>query len=397
MPDFSDAYRDELIRSLLIIRGVPDNLDELPPRVQRIARELIDEFGPAAFEGLKGEVDKRIALEMARLLVQIDSHVGEGNLTADDAEAFSSAVRGELAEFSVRVGSFGREAVGEAIAISRSAHERGIAKAAALAGVSVTVRRFERFEERVTRKAALRRRVDEPVEVLVRANARLANGQVDRFIRQNVGKPYRAAGDKILQHMSANNPVVQNALGDLGQRGVAVRRHIVRAGRALEDLSDMTGRSLYSNAQRALRHEMRAMYHEATAFGGAESPIVGTFAWSTSARHDGLPTSPDECDILEDLDPHGLGPGVYFAETVPSLVHPYCEDEISPIFRDPSEWNTSKPKPTLPRELSKDEIVRVLERRSNENSPGMTKDRVNHILEVSNRVIQVAHDAHVDF
>lgn len=397
MADYADAYRDELIRSLMLIRGVPRDFAGLSERVKKIARELIAEFGPAAFEGLRGKVDTRVEMEMARLLIKIDEHIGEGELTADDAEAFAKAVRGELAIFSLRVERFGADSVAEAIAVSRTGHESGIAKAAALASVSVNVRRFEDFADKVQRKAARRRGIGKPVEVLMRTNTKLASAEVDKFIRQNVGKPFRATGNKILEHMGANNPVVANALDNLGARGVAVRRHIVRAGRALADIGDMRGRSLYSNAQRALRHEMRAMYHEATALGGAESPIIGNFQWSTSARHDGLPTSPDECDVLEDLDPHGLGPGVYFAETVPSLVHPYCEDEISPIFRDPAEWNLSKPNPTLPRELSKDEVVGVLERRSNENSPGMTKDRVSHILQVSNRVIQVAHDAHVDF
>ncbi len=74
------------------------------------------------------------------------------------------------------------------------------------------------------------------------------------------------------------------------------------------------------------------------------------------------------CDIVAEADPHGYGPGIYHPETVPPLLHPYCQCRRRAVLRPPEEWGTPKrPKPE-PKEITEEEAARILAKNTTERS-----------------------------
>jgi hypothetical protein len=152
-------------------------------------------------------------------------------------------------------------------------------------------------------------------------------------------------------------------------------------------------KSLMNDADMIARTEINNAYTEADRAGAERSPVVGGIKWRVSGRHAGLPSSPDDCDVYAEADDHGLGPGVYFAETLPARPHPRCGCLQEYILREPEDWDKPKPEPNAPRQLSDTYVEDILKKASgkrdiSENEVKRIRERYNEYTRLANAVWQ---------
>ncbi len=339
----------------------------------------------------------RLARSFAIFLTELEKVFPKsGDITPESVADVSSKLRDLFARYSFELETAVRTAVDAAIFAAIEGHRIGTADASRLSGVAVNAGVFVGLSGAIV--ATIERRRPETIVGtigMVRNQSTAARRGVDDFIRRNDGLPYREAAKEVLTWMSRDVDV-RDAISDLGARGEAVRRSIVRQGRARTQLS-AAGKAFYSNAKAIYVHEQNSMFHETDALASHKSPIVGTLKWFTSEGHGGYPSSPDICDVLELTDLHGFGPGIYLPSTAPSLPHPHCEDRTKKNYRDPKNWAKPKPEPTKPRKAGKTEVAKTLLKLKHKNSPRLTKKRLAAIHRAVNRKAAVAHDAFVDF
>jgi hypothetical protein len=146
---------------------------------------------------------------------------------------------------------------------------------------------------------------------------------------------------------------------------------------------------LLSDMNRIAITEINNANTEADRAGAERSPVVKGMKWSVSSRHEGLPSSPDICDIYAEADDHDMGEGVYFAETLPARPHPYCGCVITYVLREPEEWDEPKPEPTEPKQLTNDEIGGIFEKVGGNRE--VTEALINATRERYNAYTGVAH------
>ena len=366
MPAHEDAYNAEL------------------DKARRILREMV--------RNNVGDLAKRYAL----LLIAIDKAFPKtGVIDEAGAGRVLKKIRILMAGYSRDLQRVLLSAVDTSINLAIQAHVNGYREAAEKAGVAAAgIALIGGIFSKVTNFARRRRGPFVNVTTrLVRQRTTEAFHGVDDFIRRNEGRPYRDIGNELLDGLSGHSEV-QNAIKNLGQRGESVRRAINRASRHAP--GGHTG--LYSNGRRILFHEVNAMYHEADALASHESPAVEALQWHTSEWHPQASTTPDICDVIEHTDTHGLGEGVYFPGSAPTLPHPHCQDYTTKIFRKPTDWHKPKTQPTKPPGgISTKQIEDILRKYGGGKTQGLSAGRITQISENVNRNIQVAHDAFVDF
>ncbi len=358
----------------------------------------------AALDAAKAEHSRNVArnrLLLARsfavFLVELEKVFPKsGDIAEESLADVSVKLRDLFARYSFELETAVRAAVDAAIFGAIEGHKNGTADASRLAGVAVDAGIYVGLSGAIVAVIG-RRRPETLVGTIgmVRNQSTSARRGVDDFIRRNKGKPYRDAAREVLTWMSRDVDV-QNAINDLGARGEAVRRSIVRQGRARTQMN-AASKAFYSNAKAIYVHEQNSMFHESDTLASHKSPIVGILDWFTSEGHPTYPSTPDICDALEQLDLHGFGPGKYLPATCPSLPHPHCEDKTKKVYRDPKDWNKPKPKPVEPRKAKKKEVKRLMKKLSRKESPRLTKKRLRAIHRSLNTKTAVAHDAFIDF
>ena len=111
-------------------------------------------------------------------------------------------------------------------------------------------------------------------------------------------------------------------------------------------------RKIAYDARRIARTEVAHAYHEADRVISQRSPVVKALQWNLSHRH----PKPDECDVYEKHDFHGMGPGVYPPEYLPPLPHPHCLCFNTHVLYAPGEWRKPHPPPQEPATLTASEL-----------------------------------------
>lgn len=409
MPHWEEAYNRELIRARLLLRGVPEQWQELPSPWTEVAEELIEELGDQAFTGFRTQNRLLLAQDTGLLLSNLDNILAEGRITTDNVAEVRRQVRRAMVDYTMRAQQTVRTGVERAMIEGIKAHKEGFEVARAEAGISVSGNPIEGVRSEIAQRMEARRAFDLGPEAATRRTIRRQMDAVDNFIRESVGTPRSTAGQEILREWG-DHPMVQRALDDMGPRGQAVRRAIQRAGRAERQLA--RGRGLFQDAERTLVHEHNVAMHEAEALSAARSPAVRAVRWTVSLRHASLPSSPDVCDLLEQANPHDLGPGIYHPETVPSLPHPFCSCNLQILSEDPEDWSDPAADPSSPRTVPRDEAERILEAnkgrpktrpepppgaREDRGAPTLTDNYVERQVATLNEQLAVADDAWRDF
>ena len=114
------------------------------------------------------------------------------------------------------------------------------------------------------------------------------------------------------------------------------RRLMVEAADNPEALT--AARRLWYEARRIAVTEMNVAHAEGSRVAAVRSPVVDLLRWRVSGRHDGLPSSPDRCDVYRYADLHGFGPGLYHPAAMPALPHPHCACHGAHVLRPVERW-----------------------------------------------------------
>jgi len=122
----------------------------------------------------------------------------------------------------------------------------------------------------------------------------------------------------------------------------------------------------------------------------AESPAVQLASWELSSRHDGLRSSPDECDILARQDLYDFGPGLYHPRTTPSHPHTNCECSIAIVTKDPSDWGRTTNERPKAFDIREEEVRSRLEELPGDRT--ITDAHVERVVEHTRAVVAQAHD-----
>lgn len=148
-------------------------------------------------------------------------------------------------------------------------------------------------------------------------------------------------------------------------------------------------KKLFFDMDRIARTEINNANSEADRACAERSPVIKAIQWTLSGRHAGLPSSPDECDVYAAADEHGLGAGIYYAETLPARPHPFCLCPLLYVVRPMSEWGEPKPEPPEPKPITENEVQTILINASGDRI--ITKNEIKYITEHYNEKLLLAN------
>lgn len=122
----------------------------------------------------------------------------------------------------------------------------------------------------------------------------------------------------------------------------------------------------------------------------ADSPAVELVEWNLSSRHDGLRSSPDECDLLARQDLYDFGAGIYHPRTAPSHPHPNCECSIRVVTKERQAWGRTTNERPKAFDIREDEVRELLQGLPGERT--ITDAHVSRVVQHTRAVVAQAHD-----
>lgn len=299
-------------------------IDAAYTRMLRAARTQANALGREALARIT------LALTEAARAIEFDLQTSDNPVTVARAESLREQIRGLLTTLELATVRATERAVTLTVEQVLAMHQQ------------VTRELFSRFLDRSI--AGLAGRFDQlALRPLLLIAARPANAATFQTL--------------IRRHLEEAAPAVDSLINAAVVRGVSTRRltkdltalmtDAVPPPTALYGLpySDLSGLgTIRSDAERIAVSETLNALRESNARGMAVSPIVLGAQWCLSGRHDGLRSSPDECDVLAELDFYGMGPGWYPADHWPFSPHSRCGCyQCRTRFRPPSDWGSPKP------------------------------------------------------
>lgn len=273
----------------------------------------------------------------------------------------------------------------DSVELIKVAHEEAIRNASAITGVAVnsniTVLVDDALESSVIRKGLI---PEYNYRTLINRGISDLKDDINRLISSGIarGVAPEQLGKELAVMMSRNDQEFQAVLRNLGPRGGRLANSMKEI-----DPKDLTrAKNLLFDARRIAVTEVANAYHEADRIASVESEVVAGMKWQVSGRHYGLPTSPDSCTFLHETDQYGLGAGVFYPETCPSLQHPFCACYTLKTFRDPVDWGTPKEEPSAPKMYDERGLRRFFKGKT-ANFRERQTDRIN-------RLNQLAYDSY---
>ncbi|MCP9290006.1 hypothetical protein [Gracilimonas sediminicola] len=205
---------------------------------------------------------------------------------------------------------------------------------------------------------------------------------IERVLQEGIeqGRAMSKIQADIARNLSFGNRDIQGLLDSVRGRGTFSLSDLKIGGSE----TTKTINKLLSDARRIAVTEIDVAYHEGDRIASVRSPIIKALKWQTSGRHDGLYSSPDICDIHEQADLYGLGPGVYYPETIPVKPHPNCGCTRLYVTREVSEWDKPKDAPSRPREATANEINEILQENKHSGSRTITDRYIETTLNQTN-------------
>jgi hypothetical protein len=307
------------------------------------------------------------------MLVQIDRSTAAGLITAERAEALGRTVRAALQNLQDRLSNTLRRGTLSAAETAALGHAEGVRAAATAAGRELDVT-FADVPERALELMQQRR--DEGIarnfQTLIGRHLQGAARQVDRYLSSAIGRgiTYDAAGKELAALLARGDETLLETLRQVGPRGGRLRQGIL--GTDVSELPDIEAvRTLLFDARRIVITEMNTSFHESNRLAAAESPVVDLVRWTLSARHDGLPSSPDVCTVYAESDLHGYGPGLFHPASAPPHPHPFCACTLASITLPPERWGEERPLPDV-EQPSAEQMERELQRLADQGSRTVT-------------------------
>lgn len=345
-------------------------------------------------EGVPLRVVEKVYREMAAIILRIEADARAGVITAERAEELVRSVAAEMRRFGVQLQTAVTDGVVEAAEAAARAHELALGAASRAAGIAVSSS-FAQVPRRALRGLMVRRGLElqgggiaATYRTIINRNVAHAAEALDELLTSAVvrGEDYRRTTLDIARLLAGDDPKMLEILQGVGPRGGLTAKAIREGVRKPNDPG--LGR-LLSDARRIAVTEPNTAYHEANVQGMIQSPVVDLSKWNTSGRHDGLHSAPDVCDVLEDADLYGYGPGVYHKSVVPSLPHPACGCHVSAVLLKPAEWGRpARPVPTM-RLLSGAQTKKILGKDKTDAFVASQRDMVNRKIRAAYNALAV--------
>lgn len=172
---------------------------------------------------------------------------------------------------------------------------------------------------------------------------------VDRLIASGLQRGLSANNltKELAMMISKNDPDFNRVLRQLGPRGGKLRNAMKTVDLTQPQIK--RAKKFLYQMRRIAVSEINNAYTEADRLSSVESEVVEYNRWEVSGRHYGLPSTPDSCTFNAEHDQYGLGVGVFYPETTPPLMHPFCGCYTTKVFRDPEQWLEPAPEPEPPK------------------------------------------------
>lgn len=122
----------------------------------------------------------------------------------------------------------------------------------------------------------------------------------------------------------------------------------------------------------------------------ADSPAVELVEWNLSSRHDGLRSSPDECDLLARQDLYDFGAGIYHPRTAPSHPHPNCECSVRVVTKERQAWGRTTNERPDAFDIREEEVRDLLQGLPGDRT--ITDAHVSRVVQHTRAVVAQAHD-----
>lgn len=166
--------------------------------------------------------------------------------------------------------------------------------------------------------------------------------EVDHILTRSIidGADPAKTGRRLRGYVTGAEEFGSHLIEETDDEGNVVARKIDL--RTVPERSKKAARNLRYKANRIAVTEQATARHEAAVEGMREAPMVRAVRWNTSANR-GSVAVPDECDLLEQADYYGLGPGLYPPGRVPAKPHPFDRCFTTPALRPVEKWQEPKP------------------------------------------------------
>lgn len=295
---------------------------------------------------IQRQARERLIALLIETLVGIVNSADSGELNEERAYALSQNIRGQLARLGVRMRD---TLVSSANAAEQSAITAHI-NAVGAVGFGTS---FGGVDDMLSRLLVTRRGFAEigggysaMFTAVMKRNLQPIAADIDRFLFDQIqrGTSAKKVAKELALMVADSDPVLKQII-EARYKGDFDPKEVARA------------RSLVSDFKRIAVHEINSAHDEADKAASIVNPIIRAVKWTTSGRHDGLPSSPDACDVCEELDAYGIGPGVYPPEYAPSLLHPHCLCACEKVLLPVEQWAAGRNAPPSSRILFTQEHV----------------------------------------
>lgn len=181
--------------------------------------------------------------------------------------------------------------------------------------------------------------------------------------------------------LSKNDPEFNRVLRQLGPRGGRLRNAM--KGVDLSQPQIDKAKKFLTKMRRIAVSEINNAYTEADRLSSIQSKVVRYNRWEVSGKHWGVYSTPDSCTFNYEVDQYGLGKGVFYPETTPALMHPFCGCWCSKKYAEPEQWLEPAPNPESPNTFSERGYRRFFK--------GKTTAHRNRNIDKVNRMNELAY------
>lgn len=315
---------------------------------------------------LSKESRRRLAEEYLQALRQVTQNPNQFGNT----DEFIDALRRALVTYARRANLQVNEIQELAAQAAGEAHEEALEKVGV--GTSLTNVSQEAVNAMYKRRSL---GAVQTFKTLNRFSAEATAEELGRVLQQLTiqGRSPNAAYRAVAEALVSGNPELEWLMDNYGTRGGVRLSSDVSPNPEAQAIASTIGH----NAKRIALTEVQQSYWEADRISAAKSPVVRALRWTLSGAH----PEPDICDAYAELDVHGLGPGLYFPETLPIKPHPYC---ICSVGYEMLESGEERPDPTQPRQVTPEQVAAVM--------PNATQHAINTTAGKLNAQAQKAHE-----
>lgn len=352
---------------------------------------------------LSGELDEKILAHYESLLDRIFELKSAGRLTETRADALALSIREIIRDYSSAYFRDVTGQVGRSATLAARGHSLAVSSAGKLVGMDIS-ESFDNVPQFAVDWMIQRREFatkygatsfSEFFKAVTTRNAQRFASSVDRYLAEGVALGLNSRDlTQNLAYTLAEAEGLQDIVSKLGARG-GFKRNVPKAVRdqintTLEGpLKD--ARSLIRDTRRIAVHELNSAFDETDKIASAVSPLVAALKWTRSGRHAHLPSTPDRCDLFADGDFFGLGAGVFPAESVPPLPHPFCLCYTVKLLRPVADWTKPKDAPPAPKELDPGRAEKIFGKRYTSFTGTRSENRLLRELEEAQRHVHRSH------